>query len=93
MAIDQASGTVILDGLTSLGGYGLMCGVIVWFIKREFTSLKARIDCFEKAQHACQISNIKEFATKADLAQVWEHVDKNTQDIATIKGKVESRKN
>ena len=91
MAIDQAVGTVLLDGLTSLGGYGLMGSVIVWFIKREFTSLKARIDCFEKAQHACQISNVKEFATKAVLAKVWERVDENTEDIATIKGKVGAR--
>gem|GEM_PF-4242135 len=91
MAIDQAAGMALLDALTSLGGYGLMGSVIVWFIKREFTSLKERIDCFEKAQHACQISNAKEFATQADLAKVWERVDEHAEDIALIKGKMEIR--
>jgi hypothetical protein len=89
MAIDQTTGAALFDGLTNLGGYGLMGAVIVWFIKREFTSLKSRIDCFEKAQHACQISNAKEFATKADVKSLWERVDEHAEDIALIKGKME----
>lgn len=89
MAIEQTTGSVILDGLANLGAYGAMGAVIVWFIKREFTSLKSRIDCFEKAQHACQISNAREFATKDDLSRVWERVDEHAEDIARIKGKME----
>lgn len=50
-------------------------------------SMNSRMDCFEKAQHSCQLDNAKEFATKKEVAQVWERVDANTADIAYLKGR------
>lgn len=70
-------------------------GAVLWYQQREFTAskkavegIKARMDCFEKAQHACQLENATNFATKDDVAHIWERVDENTRDIATIKGQL-----
>lgn len=55
-------------------------GLVIWFMHRGFkkqdeaiTAHKAstdkiasRMDCFESAQHACQLDNAKTFVTKAE---------------------------
>ncbi|PKN07948.1 MAG: hypothetical protein CVU73_11160 [Deltaproteobacteria bacterium HGW-Deltaproteobacteria-8] len=48
--------------------------------------MDSRMDCFESAQHACQLDNAKSFATKEDVAHIWVSVDENSKDIAQIKG-------
>lgn len=68
---------------------------VLWFQRRAFKkqdeaidSIKRRMDCFETAQHACQLDNAKAFATKEELEKVEERVERCTADIAEIKGRL-----
>lgn len=62
-------------------------GVTIWLIKRDLTKISNRMDCFEKSQHHCQLDIAKEYVTKADLRRVEDQCDRNTEEIATLKGK------
>lgn len=53
----------------------------------ELRGMAQSMECFQKAQHACQLENAKEFATKEDVAQVRATVDQHTADIAYLKGR------
>lgn len=53
---------------------------------RKLDKIYSRMDCFEAAQHACQLDNAKSFATKQDVAHIWRTVDGHGKDIAHLKG-------
>ena len=53
---------------------------------KDIKAVNSRMECFEKAEHACQLENAKTFATKEEIGKVWEHTDRNSADIARIKG-------
>lgn len=70
-------------------------GAILWFMRREFnkqdaaiSAIKARMDCFETSQHTCQLENARSFATKEELRDVTDRVEKHSSDIAEIKGRL-----
>lgn len=79
-------------------------GAVIWLQRRAFnkqdeaiksvdTKVKAvsdRMDCFEKSQHACQLANAKEFATKDELDRLTNRVDTHSADIAGIKGRLKA---
>lgn len=56
-------------------------------IKSETTKMAKRLDCFEKAQHACQLDNAKEFATKEEIGKLWVRSDNHESRISRIEGK------
>jgi hypothetical protein len=69
-------------------------GLIIWFIKRGFDKqdgtlgdIKKRMDCFEASQHACQLSNAKEFATKEEVKAIWDKQDDHEKRISRIEGR------
>lgn len=53
---------------------------------KKIDKVYSRMDCFEASQHACQLANAKDFATKDEIGKVWERLDENSTDIAQIKG-------
>ena len=53
---------------------------------KDIKAMSSRMECFEKSQHTCQLDNEKRFATKDDVAHIWERVDEHATDIAQIKG-------
>jgi hypothetical protein len=60
-----------LQLLAPFGSAGLVLAVLRWWLNR----LESRIDCFEKAQHACQLTNAKEYATRKDHGKLCDKVD------------------
>lgn len=72
----------------------LAWGLTVWLIQRGFnksddklSAISKRMDCFEQSQHACQLSNAKDYAT-------WEFVnrlDSKVDGIDTRLTRVESK--
>ena len=53
---------------------------MLWYGMKDISSkiekMSRRMDCFETSQHACQLDNTKFFATKAELHQVEEKLDR-----------------
>jgi hypothetical protein len=66
-----------LQILAPFGGAGLVLAVLKGWLAR----IERRMDCFEKAQHACQLANAKEFAT-------WEEHNKLTDKVGGIDTRV-----
>jgi hypothetical protein len=58
---------------------------------KKLDKVYSRMDCFEASQHACQLANAKDFATKEELGKVWEHTDRNSSDIARIQGVLDKK--
>ena len=56
-------------------------------IKFETIKMSKRLDCFEKAQHICQLDNAKEFATKDEVGKLWVRSDNHESRISRIEGK------
>ncbi|MBI9080846.1 MAG: hypothetical protein JEY79_14045 [Pseudodesulfovibrio sp.] len=80
-----------MDFLEPLGKYAVifLCfGLTVFLIKRDLGQIMKRMDCFESSQHACQLENAKEYATRDQLQRVDEKCDRNAEDIARLQGKV-----
>lgn len=55
---------------------------------RAIQEVSAKVDLFLAGQAACQTQNARTFATKEDLGRVWERVDEQGKDIATIQGRM-----
>lgn len=55
-------------------------------LKEDVTAIKSRMDCFEKSQHACQLDNAKEFATKHELGDVETRVNQLDSRVSRIEG-------
>ena len=80
-----------LDAWITLGG--AVCGpaFIALLLKlffgaqnRRLSRIEARMDCFEQAQHACQLSNAREYATKEDTSKIWDRVDQHETRISRL---------
>ena len=56
-------------------------------IKADTKKISSRIDCIEKSQHACQLDNAKEFATKTELGALWTRSDNHESRISRVEGK------
>ena len=69
--------------------------LIAWGYKgmvRAIQEVSAKVDLFLAGQAACQTQNARNFATKEELERVWESLDSQGKDIATIKGRMENGK-
>jgi hypothetical protein len=75
---DQAPQTALV-----LGGLYLA----VRQITADLAVIKRRMDCFETSQHACQLANAKDFATKTELGKTWDRIDDHESRISRIEGK------
>jgi len=58
---------------------------------KKLDKVYSRMDCFEASQHACQLANAKDFATKEEVAHIWVSVDEHSKDIAHIKGVLDKK--
>lgn len=56
-------------------------------LKEEMATIKRRMDCFETSQHACQLANAKDFATKYELGKTWDRIDDHESRISRIEGR------
>lgn len=56
-------------------------------IKADTKLINSRMDCIEKSQHACQLENAKEFATKAEVGKAWERLDDHESRISRMEGR------
>ena len=56
-------------------------------IKADTKLINSRMDCIEKSQHACQLENAREFATKKELGALWTRSDNHESRISRIEGK------
>ena len=81
---------VLLDILKSAPQTGVII-VMLWYGQRgiveRIDKMARRMDCFEQSQHACQIANVKDFATKTDLADLENKVERHESRISRIEGK------
>lgn len=55
-------------------------------IKADTKLINSRMDCIEKSQHACQLENAKEFATKKDVGELWKRSDNHESRISRMEG-------
>ena len=80
----------IVDVLRSAPQTGILIAVL-WYgqknIVEKLDKMSRRMDCFEQSQHACQLSNVKDFATKTDLAGLEGKVERHESRISRIEGK------
>ena len=56
-------------------------------IKADTKLINSRMDCIEKSQHACQLENAKEFATKKEIGELWKRSDDHESRISRIEGR------
>lgn len=56
-------------------------------IKADTKLINSRMDCIEKSQHACQLENAKEFATKKEIGELWNRSDNHESRISRMEGK------
>ena len=56
-------------------------------IKADTKLINSRMDCIEKSQHACQLENAKEFATKKEIGELWKRSDNHESRISRMEGK------
>lgn len=56
-------------------------------IQADTKLINSRMDCIEKSQHACQLENSKEFATKDEIGKLWVRSDNHESRISRIEGK------
>ena len=79
----------IVDVLRSAPQTGILIAVL-WYgqknIVEKLDKMSRRMDCFEQSQHACQIANVKDFATKTDLADLETKVERHESRISRIEG-------
>ena len=79
----------IVDVLRSAPQTGILIAVL-WYgqknIVEKLDKMSRRMDCFEQSQHACQIANVKDFATKTDLADLEGKVERHESRISRIEG-------
>lgn len=63
----------------------------IWYglkqLRDDVAVIKARMDCFEKSQHACQLDNAKEFATKVEVHDVGTRVNGLESRVSRIEGR------
>jgi hypothetical protein len=81
----------ILSLLSPLVGSGLVLVFLrLWTseLKDAVAKVVRRMDCFEASQHACQLDNAKNFATREEFSALSAKVD----DIDTRVTRVEARK-
>jgi hypothetical protein len=72
-----------LQVLSPIVGAGLVLAVIKGWLGR----IERRMDCFEKAQHACQLANAKEFATWVEHNKLSDHVYGLDTRVTKLEGK------
>lgn len=58
-------------------------------VGKNVGTLHTRMDQFCQEQHACQLANAREFATKHELRDVDRKCDRNSEAIAGVRAKVE----
>jgi hypothetical protein len=64
----------------------VLFGIVGWLLKGKLDRIERRMDCFEKSQHACQISNAKDFATWEAHGKLDGRVDDHERRISTLEG-------
>ena len=71
--------TLLFELLKSAPSTALIVAML-WYgqkgIVEKIDKMSRRMDCFEQSQHACQLDNVRSYATKADLHCVEEKLDK-----------------
>lgn len=70
---------------TALILFGLW--IAVKRLMEEMAVIKRRMDCYETSQHACQLDNAKEFATKEEVGKLWVRSDNHESRISRLEGK------
>lgn len=56
-------------------------------LTEEMATIKRRMDCFETSQHACQLANAKDYATKEDVGKAWGRIDDHESRISRMEGR------
>ena len=79
----------IVDVLKSAPQTGVII-VMLWYGQKgiidRIDKMARRMDRFEQSQHADQIANVKDFATKTDLAYLEGKVERHESRISRIEG-------
>lgn len=82
--------TLFTDILKSAPQTGIII-VMLWYgqkgIVDKLDKLSRRMDCFEQSQHACQLSNLKDFASKEELSSLEQKVERHESRISRMEGK------
>ncbi|HWH69184.1 MAG TPA: hypothetical protein VNT26_07350 [Candidatus Sulfotelmatobacter sp.] len=91
--MDQATITLVAQIASPLVGAGFIAFLLQRGFKqqdRKLEKIEKRMDCFEGAQHACQLDNAKEFATKEevrlDSGKQWERIDNLETRVSRLEG-------
>lgn len=56
-------------------------------IQADTKLINSRMDCIEKSQHACQLENAREFATKTEVNAVENRVNGLESRVSRIEGR------
>lgn len=82
--------TLLLDILKSAPQTGIII-VMLWYgqkgIVERIDKMARRMDCFEQSQHACQLANLKDFASKEELSALESKVERHESRISRMEGK------
>lgn len=79
-----------IDILKSAPQTGLIL-VALWYGQREIAvkleKMSRRMDCFESAQHACQLDNARSFASKEEVDCLEGRVNGHESRISRLEGR------
>lgn len=59
-------------------------GLTIWILRADLASIRKRMDCFESSQHACQLQNAKEFATRGEHKALEDKVNDHGGRISKL---------
>ena len=65
----------------------LAFGLTARFIHRRFDRYEARLDRFEKAHQACQLSIARDCATRAEVDELWQRTGQHAERLARLEAR------
>ncbi len=65
----------------------LAFGLTAWFIHRRFDRYENRLDRFEKAHQTCQLSIAKDYATRAEVDELWQRTGQHAERLARLEAR------
>lgn len=82
--------TILIEILRTAPTTGLIL-VMLWYgqsrILEALTKVTRRMDCFEQSQHACQLDNVRVFATRSEMEAVERDVSEHDRRITRLEAK------
>jgi hypothetical protein len=81
--------TLLFELLKSAPSTALIVAML-WYgqkgIVEKIDKMSRRMDCFEQSQHACQLDNLKYYATRSQLHEVEVDVANHESRISRLEG-------